>query len=90
MSEPSASRDHSESMLRHFGASISQEVAEDKSHLVKLADGANLRAADVIVPSDPSSAAFAIVAALITPGSDINFMWHWHEPTSHRPDKNTD
>ena len=71
VSEPSASRDHSESMLRHFGASISQEVAEDKSHRVKLADGANLRAADVIVPSDPSSAAFAIVAALITPGSDI-------------------
>ena len=71
VSEPSASRDHSESMLRHFGALISQEMAEDKSHRVKLADGANLRAADVIVPSDPSSAAFPIVAALTTPGSDI-------------------
>ncbi len=74
VSEPSASRDHSESMLRHFGASVSQEVAPDKSHLVKLADGAKLRAADVIVPSDPSSAAFAIVAALITPGSDITLF----------------
>jgi 3-phosphoshikimate 1-carboxyvinyltransferase len=72
VSEPSASRDHSESMLRHFGASVSQELAEDKSHRVKLADGASLRAKDVIVPSDPSSAAFAIVAALITPGSDIS------------------
>ena len=71
VSEPSASRDHSESMLRHFGASVSQEVAEDKSYRVELGDGAKLRAADVIVPSDPSSAAFAIVAALTTPGSDI-------------------
>ena len=71
VSEPSASRDHSESMLRHFGASISQEVAQDNSHRVKLAEGANLQAADVVVPGDPSSAAFAIVAALITPGSDI-------------------
>ena len=71
VSEPSASRDHSETMLRHFGASVFQEVAEDKSYRVKLADGAKLRAADVIVPSDISSAAFAIVAALITPGSDI-------------------
>ncbi len=71
VSEPSASRDHSESMLRHFGASISQEVAEDKSYRVQLAEGANLQAVDVMVPSDPSSAAFAIVAALITPGSDI-------------------
>tara|TARA_B100001057_G_scaffold493867_1_gene589254 strand:- start:572 stop:1915 length:1344 start_codon:yes stop_codon:yes gene_type:complete len=71
VSEPIASRDHSESMLRHFGASISQEVSEDKSYRVKLAGGSNLQAADVIVPSDPSSAAFAIVAALTTPGSDI-------------------
>ena len=71
VNEPSPSRDHSESMLRHFGASISQKVTENKSHRIKLADGATLRAADVIVPSDPSSAAFAIVAALMTPGSDI-------------------
>ena len=71
VSEPSASRDHSEFMLRHFGASISRKVTEDKSCHVMLAEGTNLQAADVIVPSDPSSAAFAIVAALITPGSDI-------------------
>ena len=72
VSEPSASRDHSESMLRHFGASISPEVALDKSHVVKLADGASLRAADVTVPSDPSSAAFAIVA--LTTGIDITLF----------------
>ena len=71
VSEPSTSRDHTETMLSHFGASISQEVDENGSHCVKLADGVTLRAANVIVPSDPSSAAFAIVAALITPGSDI-------------------
>jgi 3-phosphoshikimate 1-carboxyvinyltransferase len=71
VSEPHASRDHSESMLRHFGVSVTQEFKDDQSHRVHLADGASLRAADIVVPSDPSSAAFAIVAALITPGSDI-------------------
>ena len=71
VSEPHASRDHSESMLRHFGATVTQEINNDQRHHVQLAEGATLRAAEIIVPSDPSSAAFPIVAALITPGSDI-------------------
>ena len=70
--EPQASRDHSESMLRHFGASVEQSVNADLSHHIQLSEGAILRAVDITVPSDPSSAAFAVVAALITPGSDIN------------------
>jgi 3-phosphoshikimate 1-carboxyvinyltransferase len=69
--EPHASRDHSETMLRHFGAEIDQHVDADHSHHVKLSGEATLNAADIIVPADPSSAAFAIVAALITPASDV-------------------
>ena len=69
--EPHASRDHTESMLRHFGASVTQTVAEDGTHTVELTGEATLTSADIVVPRDPSSAAFPIVAALITPGSDI-------------------
>jgi 3-phosphoshikimate 1-carboxyvinyltransferase len=72
--EPHASRDHSESMLRHFGASIQQHIDADGAHHVALSGEATLCAADIIVPSDPSSAAFAIVAALITPQSDITLV----------------
>jgi 3-phosphoshikimate 1-carboxyvinyltransferase len=69
--EPHASRDHSESMLRHFGAIVTQTIDDTGQHLVTLAGEATLYAAPVIVPRDPSSAAFAVVAALITPGSNI-------------------
>lgn len=69
--EPHASRDHSESMLRHFGASVDQQIDDAQAHHVRLEGEAELHAADIIVPRDPSSAAFAIVAALITLGSDI-------------------
>ena len=72
--EPHASRDHSESMLRHFGASVQQHIDADGAHHVALVGEATLHAADIIVPSDPSSAAFAIVAALITPQSDITLV----------------
>ena len=71
VTEPHASRDHTESMLRHFGASVTQTMQADGSHKVVLKGEARLVAADIIVPSDPSSAAFVMVAALITPGSDI-------------------
>ena len=72
--EPHASRDHSESMLRHFGASVQQHIDTGGAHHVALIGEATLHAADIIVPSDPSSAAFAIVAALITPQSDITLV----------------
>ena len=71
VTEPHASRDHSESMLRHFGAKLSQEIKPDGAMRIALAGEAELIAADIMVPSDPSSAAFAMVAALITEGSDI-------------------
>ena len=72
--EPLASRDHSESLLQHFGASVQQHIGIHGAHHVALAGEATLRAADITVPSDPSSAAFAIVAALITPQSDITLV----------------
>ncbi len=71
VSEPHASRDHSESMMRHFGASVTQETKPDGSHHISLVGEAELVAADILVPSDPSSAAFVMVAALITAKSDV-------------------
>ena len=72
ITEPHISRDHTESMLRHFGIEIDQKILADGSHQVTLAGGTPLSAKDIMVPRDPSSAAFAIIAALITPNSDIH------------------
>ncbi len=68
--EPEATRDHSENMLRHFGATVSVEPA-GRGRVITLDGQPELRAADVVVPGDPSSAAFPIVAALLVPGSDL-------------------
>ena len=69
--ETEATRDHTEKMLGHFGASVS--VGPDGAHgrKITLQGRPQLRPAPVIVPADPSSAAFPLVAALIVPGSDI-------------------
>jgi 3-phosphoshikimate 1-carboxyvinyltransferase len=69
--EPIPTRDHSERMLRRFGAQL--EVEEDGAggRVITLRGEADLRACDVTVPRDPSSAAFPIVAALLVPGSEI-------------------
>ena len=69
--EPTASRDHTEAMLRHFGATVRAHTETDGTHVVELEGEATLTAADIIVPRDPSSAAFPMVAALITAGSDL-------------------
>ena len=68
--EPEATRDHSENMLRHFGASVSVEPA-GAGRIIELQGQPHLIAADVAVPGDPSSAAFPLVAALLVPGSEI-------------------
>ncbi len=64
--EPSKSRDHTERMLRLFGADI-----ESSDKTVRVSGGAHLRAQSVRVPGDISSAAFFIVAAIITRRSEI-------------------
>lgn len=66
VSEPSLSRDHSERMFRLFGASL---VRNDTGVTVR--GGVELTAQEVTVPGDISSAAFFMVAALITPGSEL-------------------
>ena len=71
ITEPHASRDHSESMLRYFGADVQQTIADDGSHIISLQGEAVLHGRQITVPRDPSSAAFAVVAALITPDSDV-------------------
>jgi 3-phosphoshikimate 1-carboxyvinyltransferase len=68
--EAEASRDHTEKMLAHFGAEV-KVTLEDEGRRIDLLGRPELRPRPVIVPADPSSAAFPIVAALIVPGSDI-------------------
>ncbi len=69
--ETEASRDHTEKMLRHFGAEVRVEPYGQDGRKITLTGRPRLRAAEVDVPADPSSAAFAIVAALVVPGSDV-------------------
>ncbi len=72
--EPVATRDHSERMLRGFGAQLEVEEVdgpEGKERVIRIHGEAELTAQDIEVPGDPSSAAFFIVAALIVPGSDL-------------------
>lgn len=68
--EPEATRDHSENMLRHFGATV-RVAAEGHRRVIELDGQPELRAAPVMVPGDPSSAAFFVVAALLVPGSRL-------------------
>jgi 3-phosphoshikimate 1-carboxyvinyltransferase len=68
--EAEASRDHTEKMLAHFGAEVAV-APEGEGRRITLVGRPELRPATVVVPGDPSSAAFPIVAALIVPGSDI-------------------
>ena len=68
--EAEATRDHTERMLRAFGGEVGVEDAADGRH-IRVAGGQRLVGARVRVPGDPSSAAFPLVAALITPGSEV-------------------
>src|SRR6185436_16188469 len=68
--EPAPTRDHSENMLRAFGCDV--EIEETPAgRVARLGARRALRATDVEVPGDPSSAAFPLVAALIVPNSDV-------------------
>jgi 3-phosphoshikimate 1-carboxyvinyltransferase len=64
--EPLASRDHTERMLGHMGVSVGRD-----RDVIMLAGGQRLRAAELPLPGDPSSAAFLAVAALLVPGSTV-------------------
>ncbi|MBO1324552.1 3-phosphoshikimate 1-carboxyvinyltransferase [Acetobacter sp. TBRC 12305] len=69
--EPVATRDHTENMLRHFGATVTVTSTPQGGRVIVLEGRPDLVARDIVVPGDPSSAAFPIVAALLVPGSDI-------------------
>jgi len=71
--EQEASRDHTELMLKHFGADIVSSGEGRHGRRIALTGQPELHGADVVVPADPSSAAFPIVAALIVAGSDVEF-----------------
>ena len=74
--EPEATRDHTERMLRHFGAEVRVAPADPDENgeggkRITVVGWPELEGRDMVVPGDPSSAAFAAVAAAIRPGSDI-------------------
>ncbi len=68
--EAEATRDHTERMLRFFGADVSARQQDGNTHIT-VCGGGELTGRDIVVPGDPSSAAFLVAAALIVPGSDI-------------------
>jgi len=69
--EPQPTRDHTERMLRHFGATVTAEPIEGGGKRITLEGYPELAAAPIAVPGDPSSAAFPLIAALIVPGSEV-------------------
>ena len=72
--EPSLSRDHTERMLNYLGAKVSKKKLPDSSWKITLEGLPTLKPNNIEVPSDPSSAAFPIVASLITPNSNIKVL----------------
>jgi 3-phosphoshikimate 1-carboxyvinyltransferase len=69
--EAEATRDHTERLLKHFGAKVTSKPHGEHGRRITLQGQPELEPANVVVPADPSSAAFPLVAALIMPGSDL-------------------
>jgi 3-phosphoshikimate 1-carboxyvinyltransferase len=69
--ETEATRDHTERLLKHFGAKVSSKPYGEHGRRIILQGQPELEPASVLVPADPSSAAFPLVAALIIPGSEL-------------------
>jgi 3-phosphoshikimate 1-carboxyvinyltransferase len=72
--EPIPTRDHSERMLTGFGADLTVETDAHGVRTISIRGEAELAAQNIVVPGDPSSAAFATVAALIVPGSAVTIQ----------------
>ena len=79
--EPVPTRDHSERMLRGFGADLTVDLDAVGVRHIRLMGEAELQPQQIEVPGDPSSAAFFIVAALITPGSEVTVTHVGMNPT---------
>ena len=69
--EPEPTRDHSENMLRHFGIDVRVAKNDEGIDAISIEGGQKLLGCAVDVPSDPSSAAFPVVAALLNEGSEL-------------------
>jgi len=69
--EAEATRDHTEKMLKHFGADLRVDAFEANGRCIRLAGQPELVPQPVTVPADPSSSAFPLVAALLVPDSDV-------------------
>jgi len=69
--EAEATRDHTERLLKHFGAKLTSKPHGEHGRRITLQGQPELEPANVVVPADPSSAAFPMVAALLVPGSDL-------------------
>jgi len=69
--EAEATRDHTERLLAHFGATVRVGPAPEGGQAITVVGQPELAAKPIVVPADPSSAAFAAVAALIVPGSTV-------------------
>ncbi len=79
--EPVPTRDHSERMLRGFGADLKVDIDASGVRHIRLMGEAELQPQQIEVPGDPSSAAFFVVAALITPGSEVTVTHVGMNPT---------
>jgi len=79
--EPAPTRDHTERMLQGFGYSVIVKKLDDQRSQICLQGGAELTACDIDVPSDISSAAFFMVGASISEGSDITLQHVGINPT---------
>ena len=78
--ETEATRDHTERMLRYFGAEVRTQMKDGKTYITVKGE-AEMTGRDVTVPGDPSSAAFLACAALIVPGSDVTIQGVLVNPT---------
>lgn len=79
--EPWPTRDHTERMLAAFGAAIEIEPTDDGGRTIRLEGRPKLKPQSIAVPGDPSSAAFALVAATIVAGSDVTIEGVLLNPT---------
>ena len=72
--EPYSSRNHSENLLKYYGADIKYNTKKLGKNVISITGGVTLKSRNLTVPGDISSAAFALVAATIIPGSSIKVL----------------
>jgi 3-phosphoshikimate 1-carboxyvinyltransferase len=79
--EPVMTRDHTEKMLRGFGANLEVETTQEGVRHIRIEGQGKLTGQTIDVPGDPSSTAFPLVAAIIVPGSDVTITNVLMNPT---------